>query len=100
EPVETYSSSPHLFSELNIPEGSKGRLKQTPPAPSAPKAEGTPRRRRRSGGSASRSQRTDPQSSSSEAASESRPQRTRTRRRRRKPSAEGSTGAAENATAE
>ncbi|WP_394358279.1 DEAD/DEAH box helicase [Leucobacter tenebrionis] len=30
EPVETYSSSPHLFSDLNIPEGSKGRLKATP----------------------------------------------------------------------
>ena len=31
EPVETYSSSPHLYTELNIPEGSKGRLKSTPP---------------------------------------------------------------------
>lgn len=26
EPMETYSSSPHLYSELNIPEGAKGRL--------------------------------------------------------------------------
>lgn len=26
EPVETYSSSPHLFTELLIPEGTKGRL--------------------------------------------------------------------------
>ncbi|WP_062076813.1 DEAD/DEAH box helicase [Demequina globuliformis] len=26
EPVETYSTSPHLFEELNIPEGTKGRL--------------------------------------------------------------------------
>ena len=26
EPVETYSSSPHLFSDLGIPEGTKGRL--------------------------------------------------------------------------
>ena len=26
EPVETYSSSPHLFSDLNIPEGTKGTL--------------------------------------------------------------------------
>ncbi|GAA3697016.1 DEAD/DEAH box helicase [Zhihengliuella alba] len=26
EPVETYSSSPHLYTELNIPEGTKGRL--------------------------------------------------------------------------
>ncbi len=30
EPVETYSSSPHLYSDLEIPEGSKGRLKATP----------------------------------------------------------------------
>jgi len=30
EPVETYSSSPHLYADLNIPEGSKGRLKATP----------------------------------------------------------------------
>lgn len=26
EPVETYSSSPHLYSDLNIPEGTKGKL--------------------------------------------------------------------------
>ncbi|PFG42380.1 superfamily II DNA/RNA helicase [Isoptericola jiangsuensis] len=26
EPVETYSSSPHLYSDLGIPEGTKGRL--------------------------------------------------------------------------
>ncbi|GAB2453119.1 DEAD/DEAH box helicase [Xylanimonas ulmi] len=26
EPVETYSTSPHLFSDLSIPEGTKGRL--------------------------------------------------------------------------
>lgn len=26
EPVETYSSSPHLFADLDIPEGTKGRL--------------------------------------------------------------------------
>ena len=30
EPTETYSSSPHLFSDLDIPAGSKGRLKPTP----------------------------------------------------------------------
>jgi superfamily II DNA/RNA helicase len=28
EPVETYSTSPHLFSDLDIPEGTKGRLPQ------------------------------------------------------------------------
>lgn len=27
EPVETYSSSPHLFTDLDIPEGTRGRLK-------------------------------------------------------------------------
>ena len=26
EPVETYSSSPHLYTDLEIPEGAKGRL--------------------------------------------------------------------------
>ncbi len=30
EPIETYSSSPHLYTDLNIPAGSKGRLRATP----------------------------------------------------------------------
>ena len=30
EPVETYSSSPHLFAELGIPEGTKGRIVTAP----------------------------------------------------------------------
>jgi superfamily II DNA/RNA helicase len=30
EPLETYSSSPHLYEALNIPAGAKGRLKATP----------------------------------------------------------------------
>jgi superfamily II DNA/RNA helicase len=38
EPTETYSSSPHLYAELDIPEGTKGRLK-----PAAPAAERPPR---------------------------------------------------------
>lgn len=29
EPVETYSSSPHVYSDLDIPEGTKGRLPKT-----------------------------------------------------------------------
>ena len=33
EPTETYSSSPHLYEELDIPVGAKGRLKSTPAAP-------------------------------------------------------------------
>ena len=36
EPVETYSSSPHLYTDLNIPEGTKGRLTTAPKA-QAPK---------------------------------------------------------------
>ncbi|PJJ62277.1 DEAD/DEAH box helicase [Compostimonas suwonensis] len=35
EPVETYSSSPHLFAELGIPEGTKGRLKPSSIEPAA-----------------------------------------------------------------
>ncbi|WP_029150974.1 DEAD/DEAH box helicase [Microbacterium indicum] len=30
EPTETYSTSPHLFSDLNIPEGTKGRIATAP----------------------------------------------------------------------
>jgi len=30
EPVETYSSSPHLYAELDIPEGTKGRITTAP----------------------------------------------------------------------
>jgi len=32
EPTETYSSSPHLYTDLDIPEGTKGRLPGAPPA--------------------------------------------------------------------
>lgn len=54
EPQETYSSSPHLYTDLAIPAGSKGRLVTTPPNKEAKRehaAEGgssAPRRRRRS----------------------------------------------------
>lgn len=47
EPMETYSSSPHLFSDLDIPTGVKGRLKPSPPAPHA---ERPARERSREGG--------------------------------------------------
>jgi superfamily II DNA/RNA helicase len=54
EPIETYSSSPHLYADLNIPEGAKGRLKPTP-APqgdvaSRGAASSGPRNRRRTRG--------------------------------------------------
>ena len=69
EPTETYSSSPHLFEDLDIPAGTKGRLVSAPKTQSvkterAPRPEraadvaaegtdegGTRRRRRRRGGS-------------------------------------------------
>jgi superfamily II DNA/RNA helicase len=46
EPTETYSSSPHLYTDLDIPTGAKGRLK---PSPAAPHAERAPRERTGSG---------------------------------------------------
>jgi len=47
EPVETYSSSPHLYSDLDIPEGSKGRLKATPIPRVEKEASRPPRERER-----------------------------------------------------
>jgi len=43
EPVETYSSSPHLFTDLDIPEGTKGRLPGSVPRvrEAAPAASGS-----------------------------------------------------------
>ncbi|MBF4634531.1 DEAD/DEAH box helicase [Agreia pratensis] len=43
EPTETYSSSPHLFSDLNIPAGTKGRLRPASPKADAPSADRAPR---------------------------------------------------------
>ena len=47
EPVETYSSSPHLYTDLDIPEGSKGRLKATPIPKVEREASRPPRERER-----------------------------------------------------
>ena len=44
EPQETYSSSEHLFSDLSIPAGTKGRLKATPIPQREKKAGQAPRR--------------------------------------------------------
>ncbi|QHC58124.1 DEAD/DEAH box helicase [Rathayibacter sp. VKM Ac-2760] len=43
DPVETYSSSPHLYEDLDIPAGTKGRLKPTP-IPAEAKADARPER--------------------------------------------------------
>jgi superfamily II DNA/RNA helicase len=50
EPVETYSSSPHLYSDLDIPVGSKGRLRPSP-VPKVEDAASRPPRERREGDS-------------------------------------------------
>ncbi len=51
DPVETYSSSPHLYEDLDIPQGSKGRLKATPIPRVEREASHPPRERSRSGSS-------------------------------------------------
>lgn len=71
EPIETYSSSPHLYSDLNIPEGTKGRLKATPVKDRAPRAEGSRR------------------NSENKEGGEDRPARTRNRRRTRSDNPQG-----------
>ena len=71
EPVETYSSSPHLYTDLNIPEGTKGRLKATPVKDRAPRAEGSRR------------------NSEQKEGGEDRPARTRARRRTRSDNPQG-----------
>ncbi len=43
EPVETYSTSPHLFTDQGIPEGTKGRIKEPEPVE---KGEDKPREKR------------------------------------------------------
>jgi superfamily II DNA/RNA helicase len=62
EPVETYSSSPHLFADLDIPAGTKGRLPGTSPRAATAGAEksggeksGPPSRSGSTGTGASRS---------------------------------------------
>jgi superfamily II DNA/RNA helicase len=50
EPVETYSSSPHLFEELNILAGTKGRIKATDPNRVKPSYDRAPAGRGGSGG--------------------------------------------------
>jgi superfamily II DNA/RNA helicase len=83
EPVETYSSSPHLFAELHIPAGTKGRLPKAPGAAAAAQpatteaGESKPARSRSSEGGESR-----PTRSRSSEGGETRPTRSRSRSRR------------------
>nr|WP_051214935.1 DEAD/DEAH box helicase [Granulicoccus phenolivorans] len=47
DPVETYSTSPHLFEDLDIPEGAKGRISEPAPEPEDDAAAERPARPRR-----------------------------------------------------
>jgi superfamily II DNA/RNA helicase len=106
EPQETYSTSAHLFHDLGIPEGTKGRIVDAVPVERAPREKDTERRGGRSSerparqgsrqGSRDRTRtRSGEQVASAEvvatevvraeATSTERPARTRQRRRRRSP---------------
>ncbi|MFE6147487.1 DEAD/DEAH box helicase [Streptomyces sp. NPDC056442] len=81
DPVETYSSSPHLFEELDIPAGTKGilpRAERTRAGLGAEELEdlGEPGGRRARGPKNDRAERTE--------RTEERPERTRTPRQRRR----------------
>ena len=99
EPVETYSSSPHLFDDLDIPAGTKGRLDDRAAHPDGQDAgcrsgshpaerDGDPRRRRRRTGE-SRRQRARPSARARRSARGAR----RARRARRAPKARARTTA-------
>ena len=115
EPVETYSTSEHLFHDLGIPPEAKGRLKP-PPSEPKPRNAGTkgrpndnsgerPRKRRnrqrtrtRGGKPVESAAQTDAPGEKSETGSGEAASSTRRRRRRRRPSAESTTsGSAESA---
>jgi superfamily II DNA/RNA helicase len=72
EPIETYSSSPHLYEDLNIPAGTKGRLVTAPVSEKPARKQREPQR-------------------ASDAAAEGTSDGT-TRRRRRRRNAEGEVG--------
>ena len=75
EPIETYSSSPHLYEELGIPAGTKGRLKRAHQLPSE--------QPRGQGGQAQSGQAQGGQAQGSQAQGTGGPKRSRTRTRSR-----------------
>lgn len=121
EPQETYSSSPHLYTDLDIPVGSKGRLKSTPAAPHAERphterssergdraegsGDGASRSRRRTRGGSGAATAGDAPASrpagepGTEGSAEGAPRRRRRRRRGGSGGAGGATGASGSASA-
>ncbi|PPG45192.1 RNA helicase [Rathayibacter rathayi] len=98
DPVETYSSSPHLYTDLDIPAGTRGRLKPTP-IPAEAKADARPERGERPPRRRTRSDSVDstapqqigpaPSSESKEHRDGNSEPRRRTRSRRRSPRPDG-----------
>jgi superfamily II DNA/RNA helicase len=92
EPTETYSSSPHLYTDLDIPTDAKGRLKSAGPARVRPASSGRDGDRVKSGGRSGRrgdggsgAQRgSTPRSSAPTTAGESRPETSRSPRSRQR----------------
>jgi superfamily II DNA/RNA helicase len=108
DPQETYSTSPNLFHDLGIPEGTKGRIVDPAPVERAPRSDkdnerrgGRPserparqggrqggsreRTRTRSGEPAASAEAAGSEAVGTEASGAERPARTRQRRRRRSP---------------
>jgi len=109
EPVETYSSSPHLYSDLDIPEGSKGRLKATPIPKVEREASRPPRERERErtrtrssdggAGGGERRERAAGEGASTSAPASGEGGAAKRRRRRRRSSGAGGAGATGGASA-
>jgi superfamily II DNA/RNA helicase len=94
EPVETYSSSPHLYADMDIPADAKGRIKRTPAAKEHDPDAKPPRERAPQTGQQGSQQHSGQQHSGEHAAGD-RPPRTRTRNRSRsrRPATGGTPGA-------
>ena len=85
EPEETYSSSPHLFTDLDIPAGIKGRLRASTMAPKTSSSPARPSRDRQRGDKPSTT------ASNGSSAIDKPAGEARTRQRRRRPAGAGST---------
>lgn len=87
EPLETYSSSPHLFEDLGIPAGTKGRIaaskKVEGAKPSTDKGSSRPGQKRSASRNNSGRPKPDSKDKSQESRSESKPSKPRTRNRTR-----------------
>ena len=83
DPEETYSSSPHLFTDLNIPAGVKGRLRASTAAPRTSSAPARPPRERQ------RSDNTSSTGSTGASAIDKPAGVARTRQRSRRPASSG-----------